>query len=429
MYRTFIFSILLVASEASFAQTGWQLQNSGTSANLRSISTYDGVNAVCVGEGGTILTTDHNGVPWRQQQSPTSKDLNGVTSITARILCAVGPLDAIYRSIDRGATWADVNPKLRGECWNFASMLQISAIDYDSVTSTCVVAGDQQALAFSPDSGKHWEEKLPYGRNSTEVRDLKCVSISPKITLASGMPHLFFSGGNSIVLTSPDQGDDWSTRTTDMPGISTGNGPTFFGCSASAMILVGSEGHIFHSTNGGFSWDSIPSFVTSNLNAVSFADEINGFIVGDGGVILMTNDGGYNWTRQQSPTKANLRSVSLGNAFHGFICGDGGTILYTQDGGFSGVLSGGGVASLGIQNFPNPVSSHTMIRIYIPERGHADLRIYNPLGVEIATLSDADYDAGLQQFEWDASQVPSGIYLCRLESGGKSVVSQIVVSK
>jgi flagellar hook assembly protein FlgD len=57
------------------------------------------------------------------------------------------------------------------------------------------------------------------------------------------------------------------------------------------------------------------------------------------------------------------------------------------------------------------------------------IRIYNALGIEIATIADADYDAGAHIFEWNATDIPNGVYGCRMESGGKSVISQIIVTK
>ena len=425
MRNTIILFFALFAFCDGFAQSGWIVQKSNTTDNLRAISTYDGVNAVAVGVNGRVLTTGNTGVPWVLQQNPTNQNLNGVTSISARILCAVGPKDSIYRSTDRGSTWKGVRSKVRGECYLIASVYELSAIDYDSVKNTCVAVGDGQEVIFSEDSGMNWEER-PSLSVSGDVTSLKGVSASEGMVIAVGEREQ--SSGYSRILTSMNEGDTWVQRTANLPGVDK-FGQSFYGCDTKAWIIVGAHGAIYHSTNFGTSWDSIPSFVTSNLNSVNFADEINGFICGDSGVILMTRDGGYNWVRQISPTKQNLRSVSMGNPFHGFMCGDSGTILYTQDGGFSGVQPANGSISFYIRNYPNPLSSQTKIRIYIPESGHMNIRIYNALGVDIATIADADYGAGSHIFEWNATDIPNGVYMCRMESGGKSIISQVIVTR
>lgn len=61
--------------------------------------------------------------------------------------------------------------------------------------------------------------------------------------------------------------------------------------------IVGDDGVILHSDNGGKNWEKQSSFTNSNLNSVSFCDSLNGWAVGYGGIKLRTNDGGKNWIR------------------------------------------------------------------------------------------------------------------------------------
>lgn len=426
--RNTILIFILFACSNGIAQTGWMVQQSGTSKDLRSISTYDGVNAVVVGVNGTVLTTNNIGVPWDPQQNPTGQNLNGVVSITARILVTVGPKDSIYLSTNHGTTWIGVRSKVRGECYFIASVSELSAITYDSIMHTCVAVGEGQEAIFSEDSGRNWEERPTLSGSSQDFTSLKAVSSYNGMVLASGDREQ--TTGYSRILTSLDEGDSWAEHTTNLRGVSSfDSGLPFYGCNARAWVIVGKNGAIFHSTNKGQTWDSIPSWTTENLNAVCFADEINGFAVGDRGVILVTRDGGYNWLPQVSPTKQNLRSVSMGDPFHGFICGDNGTILYTQDGGFTAGVNSNNRVFLNIQNYPNPFPSHTTIHIDLPQTGHINLSVYNMLGVEIAKIADADVDAGSHTFEWNASDIPNGVYVCRLVANGKSVVSQMIITK
>ena len=427
--RTIIILFSLFAfSRGGFAQSGWLIQPSGTTKDLRSVSTYDGVNGVIVGVNGTVLTTNNIGVPWYQEQSPTSQNLNGVTSITARILLAVGPKDSIYRSTNQGVTWKGYRSKIRGECYFIANVSELSAIDYDSITHTCVAVGDGQEAIFSEDSGKNWEERPSLSTVSQDFTALKGVSSYNGRIMAVGERET--TTGYSRILISPHEGDSWMQSSTNLRGISPfGSGFSFYGCNARTDIIVGMRGHIYHSTNKGQRWDSIPSWTKANLNGVCFADEINGFAVGDSGVILVTVDGGYNWLRQVSPTKKNLRSVSMGDPFHGFICGDSGIILVTQDGGFTAGVNSDNRVFLNVQNYPNPFPSRTTIHIDLPQAGHITVSIYNLLGVEIAKIADGEFEEGSHSFQWNASEIPNGVYICKLIADGKSVVSQMIVTK
>ncbi len=63
------------------------------------------------------------------------------------------------------------------------------------------------------------------------------------------------------------------------------------------------------------------------------------------------------------------------------------------------------------QNYPNPFNPQTAIRYDIPQKGPVRLSIYNPLGQEVVRLVDAELEAGRYTTTWDASDLPSGLYL------------------
>jgi len=429
--RTIIVVIFtLLAFSESIAQLGWILQNSRTTNNLNSISTFDGINAVAIGDKGTVTTTGNEGRPsWNGQQNITKSRLFGVTSISARILLAVGGRDTVYRSIDRGVTWAAIRSKVRGECWTIDNISRLTSIDFDSSSGLAVAVGDGREAIFSEDSGTYWEERLPIMQPGSDVSNLRCVSLCKGNVLASGTPLALSSNTSQYMLTT-NQGDDWLVNTTDAQGLGSVIGATFFGCDLKTWILVGSNGVILHSKNHGLTWDLILSGTTVNLNAVRFApDSLYGYIAGDSGVILMSNDGGYNWSREYPPTKHNLRGVALVDPFHVYICGDSGTILWTQDGGFSGIRPSSNEVATDIRTYPNPVSSKTTLQIFLAQRRHVTISVFNVLGAKIATVADDVYAEGPHNFEWNASDMPEGVYFCRLESEGQHFFSQIIVAR
>ena len=67
-------------------------------------------------------------------------------------------------------------------------------------------------------------------------------------------------------------------------------------------------------------------------------------------------------------------------------------------------------------NFPNPFNPTTTIRYDVKQTGQVRLTIYNLLGQEVATLMDGMQLAGSHTITWNASNSPSGIYLCRMET-------------
>ena len=81
------------------------------------------------------------------------------------------------------------------------------------------------------------------------------------------------------------------------------------------------------------------------------------------------------------------------------------------------------------QNFPNPFNSHTSIHFALPEASNVKLLVYNITGREIAVLVSGDYPAGYYSIHWDASGLPSGNYLYRLEAGTYSNARALMVLK
>lgn len=69
------------------------------------------------------------------------------------------------------------------------------------------------------------------------------------------------------------------------------------------------------------------------------------------------------------------------------------------------------------QNYPNPFNPSTTIRYALPGRDNVTVIVYNMLGQEVAKLSDQEIEAGYHEITFDASHLPSGVYIYRLQAG------------
>jgi hypothetical protein len=69
------------------------------------------------------------------------------------------------------------------------------------------------------------------------------------------------------------------------------------------------------------------------------------------------------------------------------------------------------------QNHPNPFNPSTTITYAVPRAGIVTLKVFNILGQEVATLIAGHRVAGEYSATWDATGMPSGVYVYRLTTG------------
>jgi hypothetical protein len=81
------------------------------------------------------------------------------------------------------------------------------------------------------------------------------------------------------------------------------------------------------------------------------------------------------------------------------------------------------------QNYPNPFNPVTVISFGLPKAGITKLVIYDVLGRVIKSLVNEHRDAGSYNVDFDASNIASGIYFYRLESGSFTDVKKMMVVK
>ncbi len=81
------------------------------------------------------------------------------------------------------------------------------------------------------------------------------------------------------------------------------------------------------------------------------------------------------------------------------------------------------------QNYPNPFNPSTTISYQLAAEGQVTLKVYDLLGQEIATLVNERLGPGTFKTEWNAAQLPSGIYFYRLQAGSFSETKRLILLK
>jgi hypothetical protein len=69
------------------------------------------------------------------------------------------------------------------------------------------------------------------------------------------------------------------------------------------------------------------------------------------------------------------------------------------------------------QNYPNPFNPSTKIKFSVPKSSHVQIRVFDILGNEVATLVNERKNEGLYEITFDASALSSGVYFYTLRAG------------
>lgn len=81
------------------------------------------------------------------------------------------------------------------------------------------------------------------------------------------------------------------------------------------------------------------------------------------------------------------------------------------------------------QNYPNPFNPSTTIPYTLKDISQVKIDVLNVLGQTVSTLVNETQMAGRYQVVFDASDLPSGVYFCRLEAGHYSKMQKMILVK
>ncbi|MEE2876685.1 MAG: T9SS type A sorting domain-containing protein [Candidatus Neomarinimicrobiota bacterium] len=80
--------------------------------------------------------------------------------------------------------------------------------------------------------------------------------------------------------------------------------------------------------------------------------------------------------------------------------------------------------------YPNPFNAATKFTFSVSERVVADVVVYNSLGEEVAGLAHSEhFQAGTHTFSWYAKEIPSGVYIIRVETTEAFASTKVILLK
>ncbi len=81
------------------------------------------------------------------------------------------------------------------------------------------------------------------------------------------------------------------------------------------------------------------------------------------------------------------------------------------------------------QNYPNPFNPSTKIRFDIPKSSIVKLIVYDMIGREVSVLLNEKIKPGSYEYQWDGSDLTSGVYFYKLQAEGFVQVKKMILIK
>jgi len=422
----------------------WHKLTSPTYNDVRDMFFIDENRGWVGARWGTIAATEDGGQTWQWQVAAPSNHLKSVFFLDENTGFAVGNHNYVHTK-DGGQTWVHTDSlnchaiqfvddqhgwlasydavyatNDGGETWHkqFAydkiNRMFFVDLDYGWVVSTY---STKTVLHRTINGGLSWE-KLPEIVNE----DLYAMEfVSPL--------EGWLVGGDGIIRHTTDGGETWELQHQGQPGLSDGLLDVDFVDNQYGWV-VGFSGQILHTNDGGKTWilQRRTNYLDDQYYGVHFLDRNEGWVVGLVGIILHTTDGGQTWDDSYGdPNYVGTwwRDVHFTDSEHGWVVG-----LYGYVDKFLGpnALS---VSSpqvtvpeeiLLFSSRPNPMREQTFITYELPFRTSVRVEIYDILGRHVRTLLEREQRPGSYTVSWDGRDkngalVASGTYLYHLRAG------------
>lgn len=400
--------IILLILAATAANSQWVQQSSGVTNELRLAYMLSETKIFALGQAGTLLRTTNGGDNWVTIAAGTANNLVSMDFINSNT-GYIGSSMELLKTVNGGNTWTTVAP--------YNGSGRISFVN----ENTGWRGGNNASILKTTNGGENW---------SVQNVGFTCITqavhfINTNTGFASAI------GDSTWIIKTINGGSTWQI----IYRSGTASYSNFHVRNSNHIYIVGGNGLFVRTTNGGTNW--IQTQIVSggfSFSSAFFADETTGIAVGSGGRIFATTNGGDNWVQEGNSVNSSLTSVSFmpGTLSTGFTVGVNGAILKTTNGGALGIQQISGEVPVGFklnQNYPNPFNPVTNIQFSIPKAGNIRLVVFDVTGREVAELVNQQLSAGTFNYDFDASQLSSGMYFYKLSGDGFNEVKKMILVK
>ncbi len=416
----FIFLSIFLLNTQFLAQ--WIELNSGVSTKLNSVSSIKGLTTWACGNNGTVIKSSNMGDNWsngNQFGISANITLNHIYCINENIVFAAGNegvVTYLYRTINGGTSW-DLIKQQSGGKYN-----ALHFIDQNTGILLGDPVGGRWSIWKTVNGGVNWDSTGCFLQQNGSEKGFA------NSLWASGN-NIWFGTDNFRIYNTDNYGANWLARST---GAEKNSSTLWFDFDFN--IGLSGNTNLLRTLNSGNNWnvETIPG--SGNVISVtgSAHSSFNWVIRADKKIYLNPHNSN-NWELDYTAPNGNYTYVSIER--NGYF--SGAVFALRDNGGISRTY----FLSLGIntistnipqtfnleQNYPNPFNPVTKIRFEIPAAGYVNLSIFDVMGQKIETLVNGKMIPGVFEAEFNASDMPSGVYYYQIKAGNFSQTKKMIL--
>ncbi len=239
--------------------------------------------------------------------------VQSLATVSDQILYA-GTDIGVYRSMDGGKTWLQINQGLFD--------LHINSLTINPEEPDIVYAATKRGIFKSEDAGNTWSDWFDEttGLTNTKINDL---------TLHHGNTDILFAATNGGIFQSLDAGESWEPVYTDQP-------VQIIKFSASNLntLYASGKGITLRSKNSGHDWSLVWGNTLSIINALISLDTDPEFLYsGSDTGLYKSFNGGRNWVADSAFKKAPINAIFVSPSNLSQIYVGSGASLYSSTNG------------------------------------------------------------------------------------------------
>jgi photosystem II stability/assembly factor-like uncharacterized protein len=292
----------------------WQRRETGTQNDLHAIATSSTSQLIAVGSNGEIIASTDKGLTWIRTSSGTTLDLHDIFFVNESIGYIAAAAGSILKTENQGTTWSLTHSGQAGPLYGVTFSNEL--IGY--------AVGESGLFIKTIDGGESWAALNP-GTTHT-LRKVAFSPASDRIVTAVGDSATVVRTSNSG--TSFTKSNFAANFTRNLKDIS-------FKPSTNQASVVGQDGYLSISTNGGANWSGRLAGIRNHFTAVDFVALNRGYIAGQNGELYLTSNGAVALSARPLPEPVPVHTLNFWNNTYGFAGTTNGKIYRTSDGGTS----------------------------------------------------------------------------------------------